>query len=237
MTAFNVKIRASASSEQERRDDGTASVPVEDTLLPFIKREIPKARIDIQKNIENQHSVVWKFLNSALGLSLLTGVMITGGANLHRNALRAAAEDGAAEDELLKSTSEFSYRLVQIDFFRRKFGLDEAVVNNYQVAGIGSIIRGEERTIDNIIDFRPSSPEFKDKSLLVVVDQLKSFGITEGADKVSQALNSIENADSDNYLFLLKDGVFVLREYRDKSIATALKKPRGRGWVRRVLGF
>jgi hypothetical protein len=237
MKGFNVK-RRTAGRTGHKRDDAVPDSTVEDTLPAFIKREIPKIRAEIAQNTSHdQHSLVWKFMNSVLGLSILTGVFITGGGAIHRNALRVAQEDRIAEDELVVSTSEFSYRLAQLELFRDKLLTTDTEVSGYQVQGIGRIVRGQEGTVDNVISFKPPLPDFTNKNLIVVIARLRAFGIVEYSEQASQAVMSIENGERDNYFEVFNKGIAVLRHYQETSIAEALRKPRARGLFRRVAGF
>jgi hypothetical protein len=198
------------------------SILTEDQIRPLIEEELRK--IDDAKP-----SKLWIFLNSSFGMFVLSSVLVSGVTALYTIQRRKASENHLRYVETLKYSTEFAYRLSEMEICRDALSKAHGDTGPSQGPTIAliRIVRGEEGTLEGAVKFLPSLPEFTNVNLLAIVMRLRILGIIDQTEDVSKVLLAIERRGYDDYQIDIKtldQHLAVLREFRDNSLKQGLSK-------------
>jgi len=163
-------------------------VSLSDEVIHRITAE-EMVRFEVRERLEKKKSddfdsPLMKFLNSALGLFLLTTIFVTGAGTLFTYLTQRAKDIEAKQQIEKKLLAEYEWRLTDLDARIAQ----NAGTQDVETKGVNSIMI--YRTTMGI-DFPTSAPEFRGVPWSGLIIQLEAFGATEHASEAIVTTRSL----------------------------------------------
>ena len=126
------------------------------------------------------------FLNTKLGLAVLTTLLIPALGGLYAHMQQRATERAAENRQIVKLLTEFDWRLAEIDYQREKIPNEANPDKWASAAYIWRAIIGDNA-------FIPTEPAFQHVHLAGIVSQLKSIGFEDPGDVAFTTIKQMES--------------------------------------------
>lgn len=136
------------------------------------------------RKIDESGSKIIKFLNSGLGLFLLSTIFVTGLGGVFTYWTQKAKDTRAAQENKEKLLAEFEWRLIDLD---GRIAQNHAT-SNQDVWGVNSLMIIKAVTAK---DCATALPEFKEEHWAGLIIQLRELGISEYADEAIRTMRTL----------------------------------------------
>jgi hypothetical protein len=155
------------------------------------------ARLRIRQELEKATSGdradgtrFWQFLNSALGIFVLTTIFVSGIGGIFTLWQQHSKEMEARKSQALRLLAEFDFRLNEFDFRATRIAqLDDTTKQGQETIYIWRAARGN-------VDFQPALPEFHNVHLAGIIIQLVGLGASDGSADAIAATRVLENGNT-----------------------------------------
>jgi hypothetical protein len=134
-----------------------------------------KLRAEKEQEVQGKTRSIVAFFSTALGIAVLTSVLVPAMGGLYSHIQQKAAQRTASNQQVVRLTAEFDWRLAEIEYHR---GRIPALANADKWASAAYIWRA----IIGDPGFVPTDPSFKNVHLAGIVSQLKSLGYPDPDD-------------------------------------------------------
>jgi len=165
-------------------------------------------RSEMNEETKASNSRLWSFLNSKVGMALLTSVLIAGVARVYTDHRADTEKAENLNRERLKITTEFDYRLAQAEYFARQLTSPNVSAEERQAFGIylWRIVVGDQA-------FQPSLPEFKNVPWVGVVSRMRTLGADPSSSQAAfAAVLKLETTPNPQ---MIETSLRTLQQYRE----------------------
>jgi hypothetical protein len=159
-------------------EESIERIVAEETLRLEVRERLSKREAD-----ESSSKLV-KFLNSALGLFLLSTIFITGFGGLFTYWTQRTKDIRAEQESKEKLLAEYEWRLIDLD---GRIAQNRAT-SNKDVWGVNSLMIIRAVTAK---DFATALPEFKEEHWAGLIIQLRELGISEYSDEAIRTMRNL----------------------------------------------
>lgn len=158
----------------------------EETVRLEVRERLRKRKID------ESGSKFIKFLNSGLGLFLLSTLFVSGLGGLFTYWTQKAKDTRSEQQTKEKLLAEYEWRLIDLD---GRISQNDAT-SDKDVWGVNSLMTIKAVTGN---DFATTLPEFKQVHWAGLIIQLREFGISEYADEAIRATKTLTDGPFPNH--------------------------------------
>jgi hypothetical protein len=151
------------------------------------------ARMQIRQTLENSDktkpptSKFWQFLNSPLGIFVLTTIFVSGIGGVFTLWQQHFNEMQANKRQALRLLAEFDFRLNEIEFRSAHIAeLKDPTARGQETMYIWRAARGN-------VDFQPALPEYHNVHWAGIIIQLAGLGASQGSAEAIAATRQLEN--------------------------------------------
>jgi hypothetical protein len=163
-----------------------------------------------------------EFLGTTLGIAILTSIMVPALGGLYSHTQQKASQRAATNKQVVRLTSEFDWRLAEIEYHRGKIPNVPDSAKWASAAYIWYAIVGRP-------EFAPTEPSFKGVHLAGIVSQLKSLGYPDPNGIAFKTIKDMEsggaavhlegqpvNADHTYDVAVLDRQLAILQDFRSR---------------------
>jgi hypothetical protein len=145
---------------------------------------------------KSTHKKFWSFLNSPLGLLLISSALLTGMARLYTDFQSFKDTSRIQQQEIAKLISEFDYRLSLVEYYSRELAGDAP--DREARVSIGVQIW---RAVTGDVQFQPALPEYKNAHWLSIAVRLRVLLADSTSDEIAKIIFDIESEKGSDWLY------------------------------------
>lgn len=184
-----------------------------------------KLRAEKEQQVQGKARSIVAFFSTALGIAVLTSILVPSLGGLYSHIQQKAAQRTASNQQVVRLTAEFDWRLAEIEYHRGRIPALPDPDKWASAAYIWRAVIGDP-------GFVPTDPSFKNVHLAGIVSQLKSLGYPDPDEIAFKTIKEMESGGAkvplpgqpqyQNTTYdpaLLEKQLLVLRDFRSKVSA------------------